>query len=142
MGLPIRVFWSVQILGAVLAFWFVPVRSLIGFMGTLLCRPCFANPVWRTLFGFWRSIMFYFCFYVFSMFLKGAGWGIREVLSLFFYVFLCFSMFYVFLCFSLFFSMFFLCVLCFSMFFFVFYVFLCFFYVFLCFSMFLVRLKA
>ena len=125
--LPIRVFLAVQILGAVLAFWFVPVRSLIGFMGTLLCRPCFANPVWRTLFGFWRSIMFYFVSMFF--FLKGTGWGIREVLSLFFlcffyvfdfYVFLCFSMFSIF---SMFFFLFFYAFLCFSMFF---YVFLCF----------------
>ena len=101
---------------------------------TLLCHLCFANPAWRTL--IFRSIMF------FPLFLKEAGWGIREVPSMSFYVFewgrlgdtggavnvfLCFSLFFVsmFFCvfsvlfcvcsmFSVFFSMFFFCVfLCF-----------------------------
>ena len=85
---------------------------------TLFWQPCSANPAWRTL--IFRSIMlffvsFFFVFegcglgdmggavYVFLCFLKGAGWGIREVLSMFIFVFLCF----LFLCFSVFFFVFF-----------------------------------
>ena len=88
------------------------------FLPTLLCHPCFANPAWRTL--IFRSI-------IFSKLLKGAGWGIREVLSMFFFVFLCF----LFLCFSVFF----LCFLC------VFYVFCVFSMFFMCFSVFLLPLE-
>ena len=77
---------------------------------TLLCHLCFANPAWRTL--IFRSR-------IFSMFLKEAGWGIREVPSMSFYVFEGCRLgdkggaVYVFLCFSLFFvSVFFLCFFC------------------------------
>ena len=69
---------------------------------SLLCQPCLANSD----FPFYNVVFLF----LFSMFLKGAGWEIREVLSMFFFVFLCF----LFLCFSMFFLCFFFCVfLCF-----------------------------
>ena len=79
---------------------------------TLLCHLCFANPAWRTL--IFRS-------FIFSMFLKEAGWGDKGGAVK---VFLCFSLFFVsmFFCvFSVFFCVFYM----FSVFFFVFSVFFC-----------------